>query len=265
VEPTPQRPRSGRLQGFSRGENPRERILALRMFSLAGLVVGLVAFGAVAASLPELSEAGAIAVASALVLPAFTATIWLALPLARGHRLVLLVAGAVAGVAWVALYFAGLGVASNASKLACFVLVGFWFLSLFEALWWLTLVSILVPWVDVWSVFFGPTRYVTEERPGFFENVSVALHVPGETATANIGPPDIVFFALFLAAAQKFHLRTGLTWIAMTGFLSGTLVLVWLTDTSGLPALPAVCLGFLVPNLDLLWRDARRAWAERPP
>jgi hypothetical protein len=234
-----------------------------RMVALAGLLVGIVAFGAVAASLPELSEGGAIAIASALVLPAFTATIWLALPLARVHELVLLVAAAVAGVGWIALYFAGLGVASNASKLACFVLVGFWFLSIFEELWWVALISLLVPWVDIWSVFFGPTRYVTEEQPDFFVNVSVALHVPGETTTANIGPPDIVFFALFLAAAQRFGLRTGLTWVAMTGFLSGTLVLVWLMDSSGLPALPAVCLGFLVPNLDLLWRDVRRVWAER--
>lgn len=232
-----------------------------RAFALGVLVVGLVAFGAVAASLPELSERGAIAVAGFLVLPAFTATIWLALPLARGNEWWLLGFGALAGVGWVVLYFAGLGVAANASKLACFVLVGFWFLSLFEALWWLTLVAILVPWVDIWSVFFGPTRYVTEEQPGFFENISLALHVPGESSTANIGPPDIVFFALFLAAAQRFGLRVGLTWIAMTGFLSATLVLVWLTDTSGLPALPAVCLGFLVPNADLMWRNGRDAWA----
>jgi hypothetical protein len=238
-----------------------------RAVALAALVTGLIAFGAVAASLPQLSEGGAIAVASLLVLPAFTAVIWVALPLARGNRFWLLGGAALAGTAWVVLYFAGLGVASNAARLACFVLVGFWFLSLFEELWWLTLVSILVPWVDIWSVFFGPTHYVTEERPGFFENVSVALHVPGETSTANIGPPDVVFFALFLAAAQRFGLRTGLTWIAMTGFLSQTLVFVWWSDTSGLPALPAVCLGFVVANADLLWRDIRRAWGARgsPP
>jgi hypothetical protein len=36
---------------------------------------------------------------------------------------------------------------------------------------------------------------------------------------------------------------------------------VWLLDSSGLPALPAVCLGFLVPNADLLWRDARDSYA----
>jgi hypothetical protein len=234
-----------------------------RAVALAALVTGLIAFGAVAASLPQLSERGAIAVASFLVLPAFTTVIWVALPLARGSRFWLLGGAAIAAVAWIVLYFAGLGVASNAARLACFVLFGFWFLALFLELWWLTLVALLVPWVDIWSVSSGPTSYVVEKQPGFFENISVALHVPGETSTANIGPPDIVFFALFLAAAQRFGLRTGLTWIAMTGFLSATLLLVWWTDTSGLPALPAVCLGFVVPNADLMWRDIRQAWAAR--
>ncbi|MEX2613628.1 MAG: hypothetical protein WD380_08615 [Gaiellaceae bacterium] len=234
-----------------------------RALALAALVAGLVVFGAVAASLPQLSEGGAIAVASVLVLPAFTATIWLALPLARVRNVWLLGGAALAGVAWVVFYFAGLGILANTSKLICFVLVGFWFLSLFEELWWLALVAFLVPWVDIWSVSAGPTRYVTEEQPGFFESISVALHVPGETSTANIGPPDIVFFALFLAAAQRFRVRIGLTWVAMTGFLSLTLVLVWIWDTSGLPALPAVCLGFLLPNLDLLLRNAREALRAR--
>jgi hypothetical protein len=46
----------------------------------------------------------------------------------------------------------------------------------------------------------------------------------------------------------------------MTGFLAFTLVLVWEWDVFGLPALPAVCLGFLVPNADVLWSNAREAW-----
>jgi hypothetical protein len=171
--------------------------------------------------------------------------------------------GALALVGWVVLWLADLGVLSNICKLAGFVLIGFWFLSLFEELWWLAIVAILVPWVDIWSVSAGPTRYVTEERPGIFDSVSLALNVPGESSTANIGPPDIVFFALFLAAAQRFGLRVAWTWIAMTALLSATLVLVWHWDVNGLPALPAVCLGFLLPNADLLWRNGREAWAAR--
>lgn len=234
-----------------------------RALALAALIAGLVVFGAVARDLPGLSEDGAILFASFVVLPAFTAVAGLALPLARARDWYLLGAAAFAGLMWVGFDLLGLDELGNAARLVCYVLFGFWFLSLFEALWWLALVAFLVPWVDIWSVAAGPTQYVTEERPGIFEGVSVALHVPGETGTANIGPPDIVFFALFLAAARQFRLRAGLTWISMTAFLSLTLLLVYYWDTSGLPALPAVCLGFLLPNLDLIWREARDAYTAR--
>jgi hypothetical protein len=233
----------------------------IRALALATVMVALAVWGSIAADLPELPEGAAVAIAAMVVLPAFTLAIWLALPLARYPAHWLLVAAAAFGALWVLFYFVDFEIASNVSKLSCFVLVGLWFLSLFEFLWWLSIVALLVPWVDIWSVAFGPTNYVTEEQPGFFEQVSIALHVPGETATANIGPPDIVFFALFLAAAQRWHLRVAWTWICITGFLSLTLVAVWLLDSSGLPALPAVCLGFLVPNADLLWRDARDSYA----
>ena len=119
------------------------------------------------------------------------------------------------------------------------------------------LVAAIIPWVDAISVWRGPTDYVVEERPSLFENVSIAFRVPGEDGTANLGPPDILFFALFLAAADRFHLRIGWTWLAMTGLLGATLVLVATTDIAGLPALPAVCIGFLLPNADLLWRELR--------
>jgi hypothetical protein len=40
----------------------------------------------------------------------------------------------------------------------------------------------------------------------------------------------------------------------MTGCLSATLALTYAFDLDGLPALPALSLGFVVPNADLLWR-----------
>jgi hypothetical protein len=43
----------------------------------------------------------------------------------------------------------------------------------------------------------------------------------------------------------------------MTALLGLTLVVTAYTDVAGLPALPAVCLGFLLPNADLLWRALR--------
>ena len=226
------------------------------------LLAVLVAYGATTDRLPELPSGLDVAFHAFVVLPAFAAAIWLALPLARSTTKRLLALAIAAGILAVACSLLGASSAGNVSKLACYALVGFCFLTLFEELWWLALVALLVPWVDVWSVAAGPTEYVVEQRPGIFENVAVALPSLGETATVSVGPPDIVFFALFLAAADRFRLRVAPTWLTMTALLAATLVLVWAwDDVAGLPALPAVCLGFLVPNADLIWRDARRARA----
>ena len=45
----------------------------------------------------------------------------------------------------------------------------------------------------------------------------------------------------------------------MVGLLSLTLISTDVFDLAGLPALPAIALGFLLPNADLLWK----AWRER--
>ena len=235
-----------------------------RLAALGASLAALVVYSAVAGKLPELPSGVDVAFHSALVFPFFAAAIWLALPLARGSSTLLAVAAATAGAAALALSALDLGSAANVSKLACYALVGFWFLTLFEELWWVTLITLVVPWADIWSVVTGPTRYVVEEQPGIFERLAVAFPSLGETGTVNIGPPDILFFALLLAAAERFRLRVAWTWIAMTALLSVTLALVWAWDDApGLPALPAVCLGFLAPNADLLWRDARAAWSAR--
>jgi hypothetical protein len=230
--------------------------------ALVALLVVLVAYGAAARHLPELPTDLDVLFYALVVLPAFAAAILLALPLARTGTRTLVLLAAVAGALAVALALLDVDSAANVAKLACYALAGFAFLSLFEELWWITLVAVLVPWVDIWSVAAGPTEYVVEERPGLFESVAIAFPSPGETAVVNIGPPDIVFFALFLAAADRFRLRVTATWTGMTACLAVTLALVWWwDDVAGLPALPAVCLGFLAPNADLLWQDVRRVRA----
>ena len=237
-----------------------------RAAALAVLLVALVAYGAGSRHLPELPSSLDVAFYALVVLPAFAAAIWLALPVAGLRTKPLLVLAAAAGALAVALSLLDLESAANVAKLACYALAGFTFLSLFEELWWLTLVAVLVPWVDIWSVAAGPTEYVVKERPGLFEQVAIAFPSPGETAVVNIGPPDILFFSLFLAAAARFRLRVTATWVGMTACLGATLALVWYwDDVAGLPALPAVCLGFLLPNVDLLWRDVRRVRAPTSP
>jgi len=231
-----------------------------RAAALLALLLDLTLYGAIAPHLPGLPSDLDVAFHAAVVFPAFAAAIWLALPLARLDTIRLGGSALAAAVLAGALALVGFDSAANIAKLACYALVGFAFLTLFEELWWLTLVALLVPWVDIWSVAAGPTEYVVEERPGIFDRIAVAFPTPGETATVNLGPPDLIFFSLFLAAALRFGLRVPATWIGMTACLSATVVLVWSWDSvSGLPALPAVCIGFLLPNADLLWRDVRNA------
>lgn len=226
---------------------------------LAASLAAVVGYCAVTPQLPELRNSLDIVVQSTLVLPLFAGTIWLALPLARTRILPLVGAAVGAGALAFALSILGADSAANAAKLFCYALVGFCFLTLFEELWWMALVAVLIPWVDIWSVAAGPTQYVVEQKPGIFDRVAVALPSFNATSTLNVGPPDILFFALFLAAADRFQLRVAATWIGMTGLLAATLVLVWAwTDVRGLPALPAIALGFLLPNADLVWRDVRR-------
>jgi hypothetical protein len=233
-----------------------------RAAALASLFVVLAVYGAGARELPGLPSGLDVVFHAVVVFPAFAAAVWLALPLAHLRAAPLFGLAGGAGALAVVLMLLEVDSVANVAKLACYALAGFWFLTLFEELWWIALVAVLVPWVDVWSVAAGPTEYVVEERPGIFERVAVGFPTPGETATVSLGPPDIVFFALFLAAAERFRLRVAATWIGMCACLGTTLVLVWSWDgVSGLPALPAVCLGFLLPNADLLWRDVRHARA----
>ncbi len=223
------------------------------------LVALLVAFCVYTAGADHLWDAGLYPDLAFLVLVLFPATLaipWLALPL-RVARGLLPVGLALVAIA-VAFRFAHLDVLFNLSKLLALVALGFWFLSYFEELSWAVLIAAVIPVVDAISVWKGPTKYVVEQQPHVFDDVSIAFRVPGEDSSANLGPPDILFFALFLAAAARFELRVAWTWVAMTACLGLTLVLAATTSVTGLPALPAVCVGFLLPNADLIWRRLRR-------
>jgi len=227
-----------------------------RRRAFAGLTVALAVYTAGAGRLWNGGLWPDVLFIALVLIPATLALIWLALPLAR--RRGLLVAGVTLGVLAILLRFAGLDVLFNYAKLFALIAFGFWFLSYFETVAWAVLVAVIIPWVDAVSVWRGPTDYVIEEQPHVFDNISIAFRVPGEDASARLGPPDILFFSLFLAAAARFGLRVIWTWIAMTALLSTTLILTATTNVDGLPALPAICVGFLLPNVDLLWRGLRR-------
>jgi hypothetical protein len=170
----------------------------------------------------------------------------------------MIVAAAVFGLIAVATWELDWHLASNFAKLGAYTCFGWAFLRLFEELAWVVLVAAIIPFVDAISVAAGPTKAIVNHHVEVYSAVAVAFVAPAGGA-AFLGPPDIMFFALFLAAAVRWQLRPGWTWIAMTGMYALTLVTANVADVNGLPALPFLSAGFLLANCDLLWRRLRPA------
>jgi hypothetical protein len=196
----------------------------------------------------------AVAAIAVGVLPATLGLVFLALPL--WSRRWMPAAAAVLALVAFGCTEAGWGLAANFAKLWAAVFAGWAFLRVFEELSWVVLVAVIVPFVDALSVWRGPTHEVTTHHFAIYTDVSVAFLAPGGGA-AYLGPPDILFYALFLASAVRWHLRPGWTWVATTGMYSLTLVIANAAELSGLPALPFLSFGFLLANADLLWGRLR--------
>jgi Na+/H+-dicarboxylate symporter len=189
-------------------------------------------------------------------MPAVFALIWLALPLRRRDGLWLVTLALL--LLTVILEVVDLDAVANFAKLATMTSFAFWFLTFFESVLWVALVALIIPVVDSFSVWRGPTRHIVEEQPQIFDVFSFAFPSPGGESSANLGLPDLLFFALFLGAAARWNLRVGWTWIALTLSLGVTMWLAVVWDVGGLPALPGLAFGFLIPNADLLWREFQR-------
>jgi hypothetical protein len=231
-----------------------------RIAALLALSVALGVYYVVAESLPDLTLWWEVAFLSFLVIPAVFALVYLALPLYRAPHL--LASGVAVALLAAVLHRVDLDVLANFAKLAAVTLIAWWFLSYFETVAWVALVALIIPWVDAISVWRGPTKHIVTHQRELFTTFSFAFPVPGEENTAQLGLPDLMFFALFLGAAARWGLRTRLTWAAMTLSFGATLALAVARDEGGLPALPLLALGFLMPNADLLWRRlrAKKAW-----
>jgi hypothetical protein len=231
-------------------------LLTPRVAAGLALVAALLAYYFAREALPNLTDDWDRWLISLLLLPATFGLVLVVLPLWRARGL-LLVGLALAFLALV-LEAGDFNVPGNFTKLAAMTSLGFAFLALFESLSWVVLVACLIPWVDAYSVWRGPTRTIVEEQRDLFTTLSIAFPVPGERGSANLGLPDVLFFALFLAAAARFHLRVFWTWLAMVASFGVTLLLATVLDVAGLPALPLLSLAFLLPNADLLWQQLRR-------
>ena len=338
-----------------------------RALAAGALLALLGAFYAFSRWLPNLPTPLDLAFVALALIPAVFGLMWLALPLRR-RRGLLAVAVAFAVLA-AATDAAGLDVIANFAKLAAVTAAAFWFVTYFESALWVAIVALLIPFVDAYSVWRGPTRHILDERPEVFTALSFSFPVPGERqayvvwrpplegeprgydvvrmpggkrndelvtdedgdgdigwleaeldarrdyryeitavgderhavagiaraedvnageqrvasttdrraptdlridsvdSAAKLGLPDLLFFALFLAAADAFGLRRRSTWALMAASFGATLALTYVFRIGGLPALPLLAIAFLVANADLLWRQfraARRARGQSP-
>ena len=230
-----------------------------RLVALGTLAAALAAYFALHESLPNIPLWWDIALLSFVLIPAVFATVYVLLPFwnARGAALV--------GVSFAALAIvldaAGVDGGGSFAKLGAATFLAWSFLSLFETVSWVVLVAAIVPWVDAFSVFRGPTKAIVTHKRGIFDHLSFAFPVPGQSSTANLGIPDLVFFALFLAATVRWRLRPRLSWLLLVASFGATIALaVWLNvgGLHGLPALPLLSLAFFLANGDVVWRRMHR-------
>jgi hypothetical protein len=229
----------------------------VRAAAVLAVLAVLGAYYGVSEDLPQLSQWGNVALLALGLMPATFVLVWLALPLRRSGLRELGVAALLLVAVTVVLEQLDLDIAANFVKLAAAAAVGWWFLRFFEALSWVLLVALLIVPVDAFSVARGPTKEIVENQPEVFNALSVSFPLPGQHASAQLGLPDILFFALFLGAAARFRLRVGWTWLAMALSFGTTLALAVAFDVSGLPALPLLSVAFVLANADLLWRSYR--------
>lgn len=236
---------------LSPGAQERRRVAAFVL-----VAAGVVTWDGVAPHVGRVPGWPEVVIIAVGVLPATLALIYLALPLWSHRRLVVAAFAvflAVSVVSWEMHHY----LVSNFMKLGTYTCGGWMFLWLFEEVSWVVLIAVIIPFVDAISVAAGPTHTIVTHHFQVYSAVAVAFVAPGGVA-AGLGPPDILFFALFLAATVRWRLRPGWTWLAMAGMYGLTLVLANATGSSGLPALPFVSAGFLLANGNVLWRRLRR-------
>ncbi len=232
-----------------------DRDSRLRLLRFGAVATAVLAWFIAAPHAPNLSLWTDVILVSFVILPATLLLVPLALPLYT--RRWLPAATGVLALAAFGFSEAGWGLPANFAKLFAAVFAGWSFLLLFEQLSWVVIVACIVPFVDALSVWRGPTHSITTHHFHVYLDVAVAFLVPHGTA-AYLGPPDIMFYALFLAATARWGLRVWRTWIATTLMYGITIVIATAADVGGLPALPFLSFGFLLANADLLWAKLRK-------
>ena len=156
----------------------------------AAVLAALLAYYVWQDALPRLGLWGDIAVIAVVLIPAVFALVWFVLPLRQAAGLI--AAAAIAVALALVLNFAHAPIPANFVKLAATTAVAFWFLGWFESVTWVALVALIIPWVDAYSVWRGPTHHIVKHQQHLFSALSFALYLPNlyrATASALVERP----------------------------------------------------------------------------
>jgi hypothetical protein len=235
------------------GRAPLSTALVPAVAAAAGLIV----WTSFSRLLPAVPMRADIMVSSLVVFSLMGVLVWGMLPLsALGRRLPLLAVAALP----LAVLFVWLGWVpfANVAKVVAAAALGIWIAGELERLSWIVVVAAVSAVVDVVSVAAGPTKAIIGQGPVVVGYFTVAVTWAGYSyseAFTGLGISDVIFFALYLGAAQRFGLRTRWSAVAMIASFLGTVAAaMWWT---ALPALPLLSVAFLAVNADLLLAKLR--------
>jgi hypothetical protein len=111
-------------------------------------------------------------------------------------------------------------------------------------------VPIFVAAIDVWSVASGPTSQLLASNAGIVDPLSFDLPAWGGLGSAgHLGLSDALFLSMFAGWAWHYGFRRAGTIAGLALGLIAALVL-GLQLHRGVPALPLLAAGYLLPNLD---------------
>lgn len=157
-------------------------------------------------------------------------------------------------------------VATDLAKLVFAIAAGAAFSRAIERPAWLVPVCLLVPIADIWSVYArqGVTRHVIEranQDPRWVDWPTIVVPVPGFSYLngGRLGITDVFFLALFVAVLVRWNMSpVRSTALLALGFVvTGFISLEWMSNA--VPALPVLCVIFLLANPRPIWRDMRAA------
>lgn len=233
---------------FDRRQEFRSFLCFLALAGLTGGALGgLLAAGAIA----ETGDAR-IYLSYSLGLIVACAAVSALVPLIRLHHWLLLASGALALAAAVAIA-TGFAPAETLAKLAFAAVTGLWISLMLPSVTQVLVIAALIIIVDIYSVFWGPTKIMVESGGPVIGYLTISLPALAAPWPQQIGISDFIFFAIFTGCALSFRLRRTATALAMTLSFVATMVISSSLET-GMPALPLLSMAFLVVNADLLYR-----------